>query len=95
MAIVSKDVNTLPLLLRWLTGIAALGSAFLAMDSLRLFSERPLLDFAIILQNHYYYALMGLLLPLCFLLNPSFSSSKTYWLDGLLGIAAAAACAWC
>ena len=94
MAIVSKDVNTLPLLLRWLTGIAALGSAFLAMDSLRLFSERPLLDFAIILQNHYYYALMGLLLPLCFLLNPSFSSSKTYWLDGLLGIAAAAACAF-
>jgi TRAP transporter 4TM/12TM fusion protein len=91
---VSKDVNTLPLLLRWLTGIAALGSAFLAMDSLRLFSERPLLDFAIILQNHYYYALMGLLLPLCFLLNPSFSSSKTYWLDGLLGIAAAAACAF-
>ena len=94
MAIVSKDVNTLPLLLRWLTGTAALGSAFLAMDSLRLFSERPLLDFAIILQNHYYYALMGLLLPLCFLLNPSFSSSKTYWLDGLLGIAAAAACAF-
>ena len=94
MAIVSKDVNTLPLLLRWLTGIAALGSAVLAMDSLRLFSERPLLDFAIILQNHYYYALMGLLLPLCFLLNPSFSSSKTYWLDGLLGIAAAAACAF-
>jgi len=94
VAIVSKDVNTLPLLLRWLTGIAALGSAFLAMDSLRLFSERPLLDFAIILQNHYYYALMGLLLPLCFLLNPSFSSSKTYWLDGLLGIAAAAACAF-
>ena len=94
MAIVSKDVNTLPLLLRWLTGIAAVFSAFLAMDSLRLFSERPLLDFAIILQNHYYYALMGLLLPLCFLLNPSFSSSKTYWLDGLLGIAAAAACAF-
>jgi len=94
VAIVSKDVNTLPLLLRWLTGIAALSSAFLAMDSLRLFSERPLLDFAIILQNHYYYALMGLLLPLCFLLNPSFSSSKTYWLDGLLGIAAAAACAF-
>ena len=94
MAIVSKDVNTLPLLLRWLTGIAALGSAFLAMDSLRLFSERPLLDFAIILQNHYYYALMGLLLPLCFLLNPTFPSSKTYWLDGLLGIAAAVACAF-
>ena len=90
----SREVNNLPLLLRWLTGIAALGSAFLAMDSLRLFSERPLLEFAIILQNHYYYALMGLLLPLCFLLNPTFSSSKTYWLDGLLGIAAAVACAF-
>ena len=94
LAIVSKEVSNLPLPLRWLTGIAALGSAFLAMDSLRLFSESPLLDFAIILQNHYYYALIGLLLPLCFLLNPSFSNNKTYWLDGLLGLAAASCCAF-
>ena len=47
--VVSKDTDNLPTPLRWLTGIAALTSAFLAMDSLRLFSENPLLDFAITL----------------------------------------------
>lgn len=80
--------NPLPMPLRWLTGIAALGSAFLAMDSLRLFSENPLLDFVITVQNHYYYALIALLLPLCYLLNPSFRSSKSIWFDSLLGLAA-------
>ena len=67
----SDKASGLPITLRWLTGAAAIGSAFLAMDSLRLFSERPLLDFIITVQNHYYYALMGLLLPLCYLLNPT------------------------
>ena len=88
----SKDNDILPTPLRWLTGIAALTSAFLAMDSLRLFSENPLLDFAITLQNHYYYALIGLLLPLCFLLNPSFSNNKTYWFDGFLGFLSVGVC---
>ena len=90
----SKDTDNLPTPLRWLTGIAALTSAFLAMDSLRLFSENPLLDFAITLQNHYYYALIGVLLPLCFLLNPSFSNNKTYWFDGFLGCLALIVCAF-
>ena len=58
----------LPEVLRWLTGFVAIASAFLAMDSLRMFSQNPLLDFVITVQNHYYYALMGLLLPLCFLI---------------------------
>ncbi|HAJ76405.1 MAG TPA: C4-dicarboxylate ABC transporter [Gammaproteobacteria bacterium] len=62
------------------------------MDSLRLFSESPLLDFVITVQNHYYYALMGLLLPLCFLINPSFKSPKSYWFDSVLSLAAFAAC---
>lgn len=84
----------LPAPLRWLTAIAAVSSAFLAMDSLRLFSESPLLDFVITVQNHYYYALMGLLLPLCFLIYPPYRSAKTYWLDGVLSIAAFAACAF-
>ena len=88
----SKNSDILPTPLRWLTGIAALCSAFLAMDSLRIFSENPLLDFAITLQNHYYYALIGLLLPLCFLLNPSFSNKKSYWFDGLLGLLSLGVC---
>ena len=92
--VVSKDTDNLPTPLRWLAGIAALTSAFLAMDSLRLFSENPLLDFAITLQNHYYYALIGLLLPLCFLLNPSFSNNKTYWFDGFLGCLVLIVCAF-
>ncbi|MDD9894240.1 MAG: hypothetical protein OXU24_00455 [Gammaproteobacteria bacterium] len=57
----SDKPGELPTALRWLTGLAALGSAFLAMDSLRLFSARPLLEFIITVQNHYYYALMALL----------------------------------
>jgi TRAP transporter 4TM/12TM fusion protein len=89
---VSRKPGELPTPLRWLTGIAAVGAAFLAMDSLRLFSESPLLDFVITVQNHYYYALMGLLLPLCFLINPSFKSPKSYWFDSVLSLAAFAAC---
>lgn len=82
----------MPTALRWLTGFAAAGAAFLAMDSLRMFSESPLLDFVITVQNHYYYALMALLLPLCFLIYPSFRSPKSYWLDGALSLAAFVAC---
>lgn len=88
----STAASELPKPLKWLTGFAAVGSAFLAMDSLRLFSEAPLLDFIITVQNHYYYALMGLLLPLCFLLNPSFKSPKSYYLDAVLAISACGAC---
>ena len=89
MAIIRTEM---PMPLRWVIGIAAVASAFLAMDSLRLFSERPLLDFVITVQNHYYYALMGLLLPLCFLIYPSFRSPKSYWLDGVLSLAAFCTC---
>ncbi|MDB3909269.1 TRAP transporter fused permease subunit [Gammaproteobacteria bacterium] len=89
MAIIRTEM---PMPLRWVIGIAAVASAFLAMDSLRLFSESPLLDFVITVQNHYYYALMGLLLPLCFLIYPSFRSPKSYWLDGVLSLAAFCTC---
>ena len=82
----------LPKLLQWLTGFVAIASAFLAMDSLRLFAESPLLDFVITVQNHYYYALMGLLLPLCFLIYPSFRGPKSYWLDSVLALATFGAC---
>lgn len=85
---------TLPVPLKWVTGIAAVGSAFLAMDSLRLFAEAPLLDFVITVQNHYYYALMGLLLPLCFLIYPTFRSPKSYYFDSVLSLAAFSSCAF-
>ncbi|MFL2849316.1 MAG: TRAP transporter permease [Pseudohongiellaceae bacterium] len=85
---------TLPVPLQWVTGIAAVGSAFLAMDSLRLFAEAPLLDFVITVQNHYYYALMGLLLPLCFLIYPTFRSPKSYYFDSVLSLAAFSSCAF-
>lgn len=88
------EVAKIPTPLRWLTGIAAVGAAFLAMDSLRLFAENPLLDFVITVQNHYYYALMALLLPLCFLIYPSFRSPKSYWLDGVLSLSAFSCCAF-
>lgn len=62
------------------------------MDSLRLFSDSPLLDFAITVQNHYYYSLMGLLLPLCFLIYPLHRNATRYWYDVLLSLAAIGAC---
>ncbi len=82
----------LPVAIRWLTGVAAVIAAFLAMDSLRLFGGTPLLDFVITVQNHYYYALMGVLLPLCFLINPSLDHPKSVWLDSVLGLSAFCAC---
>ncbi|MEZ5490872.1 MAG: TRAP transporter fused permease subunit [Gammaproteobacteria bacterium] len=88
----SRTPIDLPAPLRWLTGAAAVGSAFLAMDALRLFSDSPLLDFVITVQNHYYYALLGLLLPLCFLIYPPFPRARRYWYDIVLALAALAAC---
>ena len=88
----SRIPTELPAPVRWLTGIAAVASAFLAMDSLRLFGESPLLDFVITVQNHYYYALMGLLLPLCYLIYPPYRSARSYWLDIVLSVAAFGAC---
>jgi len=82
----------MPAPVRWLVAIAAVGSTFLAMDSLRLFSESPLLQFIITVQNHYYYALMALLLPLCFLIYPPFRNARHYWYDIVLSAAAFAAC---
>lgn len=82
----------MPALVRWLVAIAAVGSTFLAMDSLRLFSESPLLQSVITVQNHYYYALMALLLPLCFLVYPAFRNAQRYWYDIVLSASAFAAC---
>jgi hypothetical protein len=58
----------MPVPLRWLVAVAAIFSVFLAIDSLRLFSEQPWMEFVITVQNHYYYALLALLLPFSFLI---------------------------
>jgi TRAP-type uncharacterized transport system fused permease subunit len=80
--------------IQWLSGGAAIASGFLAMDSLRLFSESPLLGNIITVQNHYYYALLGLLLPLCFLIYPTTSDSRSIWLDSVLSFLTLAACSF-
>jgi TRAP transporter 4TM/12TM fusion protein len=47
--------------------LAAAGSLFLAMDMLRIFGGSQLLDGWIRLETHFFFALVGLLLPLTFL----------------------------
>ncbi|MDP2282959.1 MAG: TRAP transporter fused permease subunit [Pseudohongiella sp.] len=82
----------MPVLLRWLVAIAAILSVFLAMDSLRLFSERPLMEFVITVQNHYYYALLALLLPFSFLIYPPVKNATRYWYDIILSVATFGIC---
>jgi TRAP transporter 4TM/12TM fusion protein len=92
---VSRPVRSsasMPVPLRWLVAIAAMLSVFLAMDSLRLFSERPLMEFVITVQNHYYYALLALLLPFSFLIYPPFKNATRYWYDIVLGLATFCVC---
>ncbi|MDP3516818.1 MAG: TRAP transporter fused permease subunit [Pseudohongiella sp.] len=82
----------MPVLLRWLVAVAAILSVFLAMDSLRLFSERPLMEFVITVQNHYYYALLALLLPFSFLIYPPVKNATRYWYDIILSVATFGIC---
>ena len=82
----------MPVLLRGLVAVAAVLSVFLAMDSLRLFSERPLMEFVITVQNHYYYALLALLLPFSFLIYPPVKNATRYWYDIILSLATFGIC---
>ena len=84
----------MPVPLRWLVAIAAVLSVFLAMDSLRLFSERPLMEFIITVQNHYYYALLALLLPFSFLIYPPNKRATRYWYDIILSVATFVICVY-
>lgn len=88
----SRSSIAMPTAVRWLLAFSAVASVFLAMDSLRLFSEQPLMDFVITVQNHYYYALMAMLLPMCFLVYPPTARSERYWYDIILSLAALGAC---
>lgn len=87
-----RSSTEMPVLLRWLVAIAAILSVFLAMDSLRLFSERPLMEFVITVQNHYYYALLALLLPFSFLIYPPVKNATRYWYDIILSVATFGIC---
>ncbi len=78
----------LPIWLRWLVAVVTVVSLFLAMDAMRLFASRPLLEGLIQLENHYYYALLGLLLPLVYLLFPPAKGVKHYYFDIPLALAA-------
>ena len=82
----TNRTEKIPTIIQWRSGGAAVASGFLAMDSLRLFSDAPLLSNIITVQNHYYYALLGLLLPLCFLIYPTTTNSKSIWLDSTLSL---------
>ncbi|TFH75960.1 TRAP transporter fused permease subunit [Gammaproteobacteria bacterium LSUCC0112] len=82
----------MPALLCGLVAVAAVLSVFLAMDSLRLFSERPLMEFVITVQNHYYYALLALLLPFSFLIYPPVKRATRYWYDIILSLATFGIC---
>jgi TRAP transporter 4TM/12TM fusion protein len=57
-------------LLRYLVALAAAATLVMAMDMLRLFGTDPWLAAWIALETHYYFALLGLLLPLVYLVFP-------------------------
>lgn len=73
--------------LRYVVAAAAAAALFLAMDALRLFGGVVLLDRWIQLETHYYFALLGILLPLVFLVYPRWLP-----LDALLAAAVAGCC---
>ena len=89
--------RALPLWARMLVGAAAVLAALLAMDTLRMFGGDQLLSDLIRVETEYYYALLTLLLPLCFLIFPPWRGADDSWalpLDLILTLCAAAAGAW-
>lgn len=76
-------------MLRYGVALAALVALFMAMDALRLFGGGALLDRWIELETHYYFALLGLLLPLVYLVFPRWRP-----LDVVLAAAVAASCGY-
>ncbi|MCZ6855847.1 MAG: TRAP transporter permease, partial [Gammaproteobacteria bacterium] len=66
---------------RYLVIAGAAVSLFLAMDALRLFTDEQLLGSWIRIETHYYFALLGSLLPLTFLIFP-----RVRFLDSALSL---------
>ena len=79
--------------LKLLLVISTLAVVALTLDQLRLFGT-PLLDDIILLETHFYYALLGLLLPFTFLLFRSNSRYELFTLDVFLAAAALVCCGW-
>jgi len=75
--------------LRYGVALAATAALLLAMDTLRLLGGEPLLDAWIRLETHYYFALLGILLPLVYLVFPRWLP-----LDALLAAAVVTCCAY-
>jgi TRAP transporter 4TM/12TM fusion protein len=90
----TRATRRLPEPVRWLVALAAVASAFLAMDALRMFGERPLLDTWLRVENQYYYALLALLLPPCFLVFAPTRGARRFWYDAVLAALALFACAY-
>ena len=78
---------------RTLLTISAIAVITLTLDQLRLFGQ-PQLQSIIILETHYYYALLALLLPFAFLLYRSNSRFDLLTLDYLLALTTFASCTW-
>ncbi len=75
--------------LRYGVALAAAVTLLLAMDTLRLFGGDPLLSAWIRLETHYYFALLGALLPLVYLVF-----ARWLPLDLLLAVAVVSCCAY-
>ncbi len=80
-------------LLRGLLIVSASLVILITLDQLRLFGQ-PLLDRLILLETHFYYALLGCLLPFAFLLYRSNKRFELLWLDSLLALLTAGCCIW-
>jgi TRAP transporter 4TM/12TM fusion protein len=65
----------------------------LTLDNLRLFGT-PILDSVIRLETHYYYALLGLLLPMAFLLYRFSATIDLLAIDIILALGAMSCCFW-
>lgn len=70
-----------------LIAVATVCALFLAMDSLRIFGGAQILSDWIRLETHYFFALLGALLPLVFIVFP-----RWRYVDALLGFAVFAVC---
>jgi|TARA_B100000315_G_scaffold256904_1_gene304110 TRAP transporter 4TM/12TM fusion protein len=67
--------------------------AILALDSLRVFGD-PLLSAVILIETHYFYALIGLLLPFSFLIYRSSRNFDLIYMDAILALLTLGSCAW-
>jgi TRAP transporter 4TM/12TM fusion protein len=74
---------------RTFTAAAAVVVLLLAMDTQRMFGSAPWSQAFITLENHYYFALLGLLLPVVFVVF-----SRRRWLDVPLAVVGFGTCAY-